>query len=143
MSEKSPKKKHFNLLIGITGSVASIKLEELLNEIVDTFLKSYASVLDYKLNICIIPTKNAKNFIENFDSKFNKNALNLTERLSYLRETLNGSSKSVTFSFSDEDEWSSWSKRDDPVLHIELRKWADLLLIAPLDANSLVRIKNM
>jgi hypothetical protein len=62
MSEKSPKKKHFNLLIGITGSVASIKLDELINKIVDTFLQSYASVLDYKLNICIIPTKNAKNF---------------------------------------------------------------------------------
>lgn len=33
-----------------------------------------------------------------------------------------------------------WQKRSDPVLHIELRKWADLFLIAPLDANSLAKI---
>src|SRR5262245_28582673 len=36
----------------------------------------------------------------------------------------------------DEDEWPGRSlgrryQRDDPVLHIELRRWADLLLIAP------------
>lgn len=30
----------------------------------------------------------------------------------------------------------------DPVLHIELRRWADLLVIAPLDANTLGKIAN-
>jgi phosphopantothenoylcysteine decarboxylase len=45
----------------------------------------------------------------------------------------------------DEDEWPGrtagqrW-QRDDPVLHIELRRWADLLLIAPLDANTLAKL---
>ena len=34
--------------------------------------------------------------------------------------------------YRDEDEWSSWNGRGDPVLHIELRKWADVLVIAPL-----------
>src|SRR5436189_194001 len=33
----------------------------------------------------------------------------------------------------------SW-RRDDPVLHIELRRWADLFLIAPLDANTLAKL---
>lgn len=42
--------------------------------------------------------------------------------------------------FTDEDEWNMWQKRDDPVLHIELGKWADLLLIAPLDANTLAKM---
>lgn len=41
---------------------------------------------------------------------------------------------------SDEDEWEMWSKRDDPVLHIELGKWADVMLIAPLDANTLAKM---
>lgn len=47
----------------------------------------------------------------------------------------------------DEDEWPGrdsgrrW-QRDDPVLHIELRRWADLLLIAPLDANTLAKLAN-
>ena len=41
--------------------------------------------------------------------------------------------------YLDEDEWKTYS-RGDPVLHIELRKWADCLLIAPLSANSLAEI---
>lgn len=41
---------------------------------------------------------------------------------------------------NDEDEWQMWHKRDDPVLHIDLGKWADLMLIAPLDANTLAKM---
>src|SRR5262249_1870442 len=33
-------------------------------------------------------------------------------------------------------------QRDEPVLHIELRKWADLLAVAPLDANTLAKLAN-
>jgi len=42
--------------------------------------------------------------------------------------------------FRDADEWSpdGW-RRDDPVLHIEFRRWADLLVVAPLDANTLAK----
>jgi len=45
----------------------------------------------------------------------------------------------------DADEWpgrddgARW-ERGDAVLHIELRRWADLFLIAPLDANTLTKI---
>ncbi|ESQ48116.1 hypothetical protein EUTSA_v10021520mg [Eutrema salsugineum] len=42
--------------------------------------------------------------------------------------------------YTDEDEWSSWNKIGDPVLHIELRRWADVLVIAPLSANTLGKI---
>ena len=41
----------------------------------------------------------------------------------------------------DADEWPGERyRRDDPVLHIELRRWADLLVIAPLDANTLAKL---
>jgi len=41
----------------------------------------------------------------------------------------------------DADEWPGQRyRRDDPVLHIELRKWANLFVIAPLDANTLAKI---
>ncbi|GME79072.1 unnamed protein product [[Candida] boidinii] len=40
----------------------------------------------------------------------------------------------------DKDEWTTWSNRADPVLHIELRRWADILIIAPLTANTLSKI---
>lgn len=42
----------------------------------------------------------------------------------------------------DSDEWKLWSKISDPVLHIELRKWAHLMLIAPLSADMLARAAN-
>ena len=41
----------------------------------------------------------------------------------------------------DEDEWPGQQyQREDLVLHIELRRWADALLIAPLDANTLAKL---
>lgn len=51
--------------------------------------------------------------------------------------------------FRDADEW--WRRdgaerpfglyqREDTVLHIDLRRWADLLLVAPLDANTLAKL---
>jgi phosphopantothenoylcysteine decarboxylase len=47
----------------------------------------------------------------------------------------------------DADEWPGLAEgrrwqRDEPVLHIELRRWADLFLIAPLDANTLAKLAN-
>lgn len=42
--------------------------------------------------------------------------------------------------FRDADEWpGDRYRRDDPVLHIEFRKWADVLVVAPLDANTLAK----
>lgn len=43
--------------------------------------------------------------------------------------------------YTDEDEWSSWSKIGDSVLHIELRRWADIMIIAPLSANTLGKVQ--
>lgn len=40
----------------------------------------------------------------------------------------------------DDGEWGLWEKKGDPVLHIDLRKWADLFLIAPLSANTLAKL---
>lgn len=44
--------------------------------------------------------------------------------------------------FRDAAEWAgvgSPYRRGDPVLHIEFRTWADLLIVAPLDANTLAK----
>ena len=46
----------------------------------------------------------------------------------------------VTCLTGDEEEWHQWQKKGDPVLHIELRKWADLLIVAPLSANTLAKM---
>ncbi|ORY51314.1 flavo protein [Rhizoclosmatium globosum] len=41
---------------------------------------------------------------------------------------------------TEDDEWSAWTKRSDPVLHIDLRNWADIMVVAPLDANTLAKL---
>uniref|UniRef100_A0A914CW95 Flavoprotein domain-containing protein n=1 Tax=Acrobeloides nanus TaxID=290746 RepID=A0A914CW95_9BILA len=97
----------YHLLIGVTGSVATIKLQELIAEI-------HKQSPPDKIVIKVVTTPNAMNFF---------NPIDLDEDV-----------------FDDRDEWSMWQSRGDPVLHIELRKWADTLLIAPLDANSLAKI---
>lgn len=49
--------------------------------------------------------------------------------------------------YTDKDEWprqntgKTW-QRCDEVLHIELRRWAELMVIAPLDANTLAKLAN-
>ncbi|KAF5392513.1 hypothetical protein D9757_002222 [Collybiopsis confluens] len=42
--------------------------------------------------------------------------------------------------WTDEDEWKSDYKIGDPILHIELRRWADIVLVAPCSANTLSKI---
>ncbi|KAI1719489.1 flavoprotein [Ditylenchus destructor] len=96
----------FHLVLAVTGSVAAIKVQELIAEL-------YRLAPRDKLVIKVVTTSAAKHF---FDPKD-------------IQEVV----------YEDHDEWSMWSKRGDPVLHIELRKWADLLLIAPLDANTLAK----
>lgn len=40
------------------------------------------------------------------------------------------------------EEWEGYRSLDDSVLHIDLRNWADLCLIAPLSAHTLAKIAN-
>ncbi|KAH7730222.1 flavoprotein [Aphelenchoides avenae] len=99
----------FHLLIGVTGSVASIKLTELLSEV-------YRQCPADKVFIKVVTTENASVFFNTAE----------------IKETV----------YTDRDEWNMWRRRGDPVLHIELRKWADAFVIAPLDANTLAKIAN-
>ncbi|XP_058830912.1 phosphopantothenoylcysteine decarboxylase [Topomyia yanbarensis] len=96
-----------NILIGCTGSVATIKLPILVQKIRD---------LDCETEIKIIVTKHAEHFFSPED---------IPTQVEIHR---------------DEDEWASWRVRGDPVLHIDLGKWADVMIIAPMDANSLAKI---
>ncbi|GMT08707.1 hypothetical protein PFISCL1PPCAC_4 [Pristionchus fissidentatus] len=101
----------YHLLIGVTGSVAVIKLQELI-EMLNKMCKRE------RLWIKIVATDSALQFIEKTDLQ--------------IEDVI----------YDDRDEWNMWNGRGDPVLHIELRKWADGMLIAPLDANSMGKIAN-
>lgn len=94
------------ILVGCTGSVATIKLGDIVSEL-----------LQRNFEVQVITTKHAKHFLCGSEIKCKI--------------------------WSDEDEWEGWQKRGDPVLHIELRKWADMLLIAPLDANTMAKVAHV
>lgn len=120
-------KKSFNILIGLTGSVATIKLIDLVENIRLSFpTKVRLNDIDYICNfkIKVVMTDNAKHFMKK-------------ERISNHSKELN-----IEAILDDADEWSSWKEIGDPVLHIELRKWADLFVIAPLDANTMAKMSN-
>ncbi|XP_060803317.1 phosphopantothenoylcysteine decarboxylase isoform X2 [Amyelois transitella] len=100
----------FKILIGATGSVAAIKIPVLSKLLIDSKEQGF----DFEVRI--IMTENAKHFFE----------------LSELPPLVDV--------YDDASEWNSWKGRGDPVLHIELGKWADLMVIAPLDANTLAKM---
>lgn len=99
-----------NILLGVTGSVAAIKVAQLAKSI-----RAFA-------NLKIVITESAEYFI--------KSDIKAIEALS------------VPI-YSDKDEWPPLEGAYDlstPILHIELRRWADCLIVAPLDANTLAKI---
>ena len=108
-------KKH--LLLAASGSVATIKLPNIVNE-----LSRYND-----LSIRIIVTKAAENFLEG-----------QSEEQPVLESLL--LDKNVDGIYRDEDEWTRPWVRGRSILHIELRRWADLLVIAPLSADSMAKM---
>lgn len=93
------------VLIGCTGSVATIKLPHLVEKLGHN-----------NLEVRVVVTEKAKHFLKEAE---------LPPGIQVLSDTV---------------EWAAWQDRGDPVLHIDLVKWADLFLIAPLDANTLGKI---
>jgi phosphopantothenoylcysteine decarboxylase len=107
-----------NVLLGVTGSVAAIKTPEL-----------FARLREAGHAVKVVATQAALYF-------FDPASLDPTHK-----------GRNPAIVVLDEDEWPGrdqgqlW-QRDDPVLHIELRRWADILVIAPLDANTLAKVAN-
>ena len=93
------------VLIGCTGSVATIKMPQLVEKL-----------WNHNLDVRIVVTERAKHFLKEAELPPGTQVL------------------------SDTVEWAAWQDRGDPILHIDLVKWADLFLIAPLDANTLGKL---
>ncbi|KAJ4396167.1 hypothetical protein N0V93_000386 [Gnomoniopsis smithogilvyi] len=119
-----------HLLLAASGSVATIKLPL----IITTLLNSHPPST---LSIRLILTRSATNFLAGQSAE--------QPALASLLEI-----PGVDGIYLDEDEWGRgatvgpegvWT-RGASVLHIELRRWAHLLAIVPLSANTLAKIVN-
>jgi phosphopantothenoylcysteine decarboxylase len=103
------------LILGVTGSVAAIRTPSL-----------YAQLHAAGHEVRVVATRSSLYF---FDTAL----LGIAE----------GENPEVTTDgplFRDSDEWPGTRyHRGDEVLHIEFRKWADLFVVAPLDANTLAK----
>jgi phosphopantothenoylcysteine decarboxylase len=108
-----------NVLLGVTGSVAAIRTPAL-----------YEALKRAGHGVKVVATKPSLYF-------FDAAALDPVDPKRPERNP-----KIVIL---DDDEWPGHSagqryERDDRVLHIELRRWADVFVIAPLDANTLAKL---
>ena len=106
-----------HLLLAATGSVATIKLPLILDS-----LKHHTN-----LSIRVILTKSGSKFLSG-QSAEQPSAESLT------------SIPNVDGVHYDEDEWVVPWTREAPILHIELRRWADVLAVVPMSANVLAKM---
>ena len=97
-----------HIILGVTGSVAAVRTPDL-----------YAALRAQGHPVRVVATEPALDFF---------NAADLEPGDPDVGGPL----------FRDDDEWpGARYRRGDPVLHIAFRDWADLLVLAPLDANTL------
>jgi phosphopantothenoylcysteine decarboxylase len=111
------------ILLGVTGSVAAIKVPLL-----------YQALKSAGHEVKVVATRAATYFFA-------------PEEIDPVAHQSGAHERNRDVVFLDEDEWPGRDigggrryQRDDPVLHIELRRWGEVLLIAPLDANTLAKL---
>ena len=149
------------VLIGITGSVATIKLLDLLQALERIALSTKSTESPLTFEVKIVATKSALQFLsEEMRKELRKCFCSATSNKGDLCESAVdplflgelythfsptgtsclADSVRLTGFYIDEDEANLW--KSQRVLHIMLKSWADAFLIAPLDANSMAKIAN-
>lgn len=106
-----------HVLLCASGSVATIKIPNIIN----------ALARHDRIRIRIIFTAAAANFLQGQSDE--QPSIEDIEAL-----------PNVDGIYFDEDEWREPWVRGNKILHIELRRWADMMVIAPLSANELAKI---
>ncbi|WVO16197.1 hypothetical protein L204_103868 [Cryptococcus depauperatus] len=113
----------FRVVLITSGSVASIKVPDIVGALVKT----------PNIDVQVVATKASSHFYTQADvDKSVRNAYSISENL--------GGDEIGVRVWTDHDEWSDWHKVGEPILHIELRRWADLVVIAPCSADLLAKI---
>lgn len=116
-----------NVLVCATGSVAAIRVPQLATELcADSAVTA----------VRVVSTSAAQHFVER------EARLPQHERLLHGHPPRAPDPAHPHATLCDADEWDSWTALGDQVLHIELRNWADVLVVAPLSANTLAKLAN-
>ena len=128
---RSKNKRRPRILLGITGSVAAVKGPELVLCMVRTL----------GADVKVLMTKGGEHFW-NKSKDYNPSIWNEFQT-EYQKENHSqnntNNTPTIQLHFADE-EWSNWNKLGDSVLHIELRDWADIAVLAPLSAHTLAKL---
>ncbi|GLD99974.1 hypothetical protein PINS_up008702 [Pythium insidiosum] len=106
------------ILLGVSGSVAAVKAPELALR-----LHAFADVR-------VVVTASAEFFLaraKEYDAEHAARFEAARDAIPVIR---------------DADEWAAWNVVGDPVVHIDLKDWADMVVIAPLSANTLAKLAN-
>ncbi|KAK1908547.1 hypothetical protein P3342_009397 [Pyrenophora teres f. teres] len=106
-----------HVLLCASGSVATIKIPNMIN----------ALAKHENVRIRLIFTAASTNFLQGQSNE--QPSIEDIEAL-----------PNVDAVYFDEDEWREPWVRGNKILHIELRRWADIMVIAPLSANELAKI---
>ena len=135
-------KRRTRILLGVTGSVAAVKGPE------------FACKLAREGNdVCVLLTRGGENFWtkageydpqswEEFNSYVGSGGAggHADEKVAAASAASSTTAPrgEITVHTAD-DEWKGWNRLGDPVLHIDLRDWADMAIVAPLSAHTLAK----
>ncbi|WVQ80730.1 hypothetical protein IAT38_002835 [Cryptococcus sp. DSM 104549] len=112
----------FRVVLITSGSVASIKAPDIVGALAKTG----------NIDVQVVATKASTHFYSQEDiDKSVRGSLGLED--DYEGDV-------GVRVWTDEDEWADWKKVGEPILHIELRRWADLVVVAPCSADMLAKI---
>lgn len=127
-----PNDNMYNILLGVTGSVAAIKVPEIICQLIDTF--------GAQAIIKVVLTQGGKSFWEKASTYDGIHWLEIQTYISHEQDKAEvDATKPQVQVYESTDEWKMWEKIGDPVEHIALRDWADICIIAPLSAHTLAK----
>ena len=125
-----------HVLLGCCGSVASVKVPALVN------------ALSCLGEVRVVATDAALAFMGNgpYCAKERRTVAakyDAEEWDAFAARTANGTDDPASVHvLTDRDEWREVAEVGDKVLHIELRRWADVFVVAPCSANTLAKLAN-
>mmetsp|Transcript_18675 Transcript_18675/g.26305 ORF Transcript_18675/g.26305 Transcript_18675/m.26305 type:complete len:296 (-) Transcript_18675:419-1306(-) len=170
MKGNSNENRHLRVLLGITGSVAAVKAPELAvllsscsdDQLVDVKVILTRGAKKFWNEAQNYDSRSWKSFCERLFTgtiDANESILNQEQDITvgYKKEQeihktcegfqglqesngMNEYSHGTIQVYEAEDEWKNWNSLNDSVLHIDLRNWADIFVIAPISAHSLAKL---